>query len=397
MAIYKVLQDIEAEDKFVGPLTLKQFIFMAIAFVSGYLAFFAATRHIYFLLGPLLPLMLVSGFLGFPFKRDQPTEIWLLAKIRFWFKPRIRIWDQSGENDLVTITAPKKIEHFLTNNLTQVEVKSRLKALAETIDSRGWAAKDANVNLYSPTAVTYAAPNSDRLVGSSTLPQTKNIVTADVQASDDMLDEKHNPKAKHLGKMLQESAVKHRESTLKHLQSVRTTKPKLAEQKPIQEKQAPKEPAPDYWFMNKPDSPDLRPGYAMFGAHTVRPGAEAKQTATDTENFAEAEALLNKPFEPYAPGEGASLGFGHTKVILPLDQQKPVPPPAPAPLPRPVPSIQELVPPLPSLTLTTDPAIINLANNDDLSVATIAREAKKKRDSEGGNEPPKDEVVISLH
>ena len=178
MAIYKVLQDIEAEDKFVGPLTLKQFIFMAIAFVSGYLAFFAATRHIYFLLGPLLPLMLVSGFLGFPFKRDQPTEIWLLAKIRFWFKPRIRIWDQSGENDLVTITAPKKIEHFLTNNLTQVEVKSRLKALAETIDSRGWAAKDANVNLYSPTAVTYAAPNSDRLVGSSTLPQTKNIVTA---------------------------------------------------------------------------------------------------------------------------------------------------------------------------------------------------------------------------
>ena len=31
MAVYKVIQDIEAEDKLLGPLTLKQFIFAVIA------------------------------------------------------------------------------------------------------------------------------------------------------------------------------------------------------------------------------------------------------------------------------------------------------------------------------------------------------------------------------
>ncbi|HLG90757.1 MAG TPA: hypothetical protein VI336_01165, partial [Candidatus Saccharimonadales bacterium] len=36
MAVYKVIQDIEAEDKLVGPLTLKGFIY---ALIAGFLAF----------------------------------------------------------------------------------------------------------------------------------------------------------------------------------------------------------------------------------------------------------------------------------------------------------------------------------------------------------------------
>jgi len=39
MATYKVIQDIEAEDKLVGPLTLRQFIYAAIAAICGYLSF----------------------------------------------------------------------------------------------------------------------------------------------------------------------------------------------------------------------------------------------------------------------------------------------------------------------------------------------------------------------
>jgi hypothetical protein len=35
MATYKVIQDIEAEDKLVGPLSLKQFIFALIAIFLG--------------------------------------------------------------------------------------------------------------------------------------------------------------------------------------------------------------------------------------------------------------------------------------------------------------------------------------------------------------------------
>jgi len=45
------------------------------------------------------------------------------------------------------------------------------------------------------------------------------------------------------------------------------------------------------------------------------------------------------------------------------------------------------------MTPAPDPAILGLANNDDLNVATIAHEANKAKDKK----PPDDEVVISLH
>ena len=41
---------------------------------------------------------------------------------------------------------------------------------------------------------------------------------------------------------------------------------------------------------------------------------------------------------------------------------------------------------------TPDPAILSLANNNDLNVSTLAREAHKAKHEE----PPQDEVVISL-
>src|SRR6185437_12722766 len=134
MATYKVIQDIEAEDKLVGPLTLRQFIYAGIAALSGYLGFLFATKGAAFMLALFVPVVFVCGFFAFPWGRDQPTEIWALAKIRFMLKPRRRIWDQGGVRDLVTITAPKVVEIVRTNGLNQDEVHSRLQALADTID-----------------------------------------------------------------------------------------------------------------------------------------------------------------------------------------------------------------------------------------------------------------------
>ncbi|NDG30951.1 PrgI family protein, partial [bacterium] len=41
MAVYTVPQDVEADDKFVGPLSFKQFIFIGIGAIAGYLSFLA--------------------------------------------------------------------------------------------------------------------------------------------------------------------------------------------------------------------------------------------------------------------------------------------------------------------------------------------------------------------
>ena len=57
MATYKVIQDIEAEDKLVGPLTLRQFVYGGIAALCAYLSFFALSKGAGVLLIFLVPPM----------------------------------------------------------------------------------------------------------------------------------------------------------------------------------------------------------------------------------------------------------------------------------------------------------------------------------------------------
>src|ERR1700712_5000740 len=148
MATYKLIQEIEAEDHILGPLTLRQFIFALFAAMFYYLSFVLYLKAGFVPLILFLPPALVLSFFAFPFGKDQPTEVWALAKLRFLFKSRKRIWDQDGMKELVTITVPKKVERVLTDGLSQNEVKSRLAALASTIDSRGWAVKNVTSNTY---------------------------------------------------------------------------------------------------------------------------------------------------------------------------------------------------------------------------------------------------------
>lgn len=209
MATYKVIQDIEAEDKLLGPLTLKGFIYAAIAAILAYINFRImmatglGTLRWVVVLVLALP-MLLFGLLAAPIGRDQPTEVWLLSRIRFFLKPRKRIWNQSGISHLVTITVPKKPEKQLTKNLSQSEVNSRLKALAMTLDSRGWAVKnvepeDQPVPLY----LQGLQADSDRLVGVSALSRPQQVM--DLHASDDILDEQNNKTAQNFHNLMQKA------------------------------------------------------------------------------------------------------------------------------------------------------------------------------------------------
>src|ERR1700759_873586 len=99
MAVYKVIQDVEAEDKLLGPLTFKSFIYAIIAGICAYVNFrlvlIGSPIKWVFILMFLAP-MVLFGVLASPLGRDQPTEVWLLSKIRFYLKNRKRIWDQEG-------------------------------------------------------------------------------------------------------------------------------------------------------------------------------------------------------------------------------------------------------------------------------------------------------------
>jgi hypothetical protein len=222
MAVYKVIQDVEAEDKLLGPLTLKSFIY---AIIAGTLAFInfrllvAGTPIKWVFIIVLLCPMILFGVLASPLGRDQPTEVWLLSKIRFFLKPRLRIWDQEGTDELVTVTAPKKIEQQLSDGLTQTEVRSRLKTLASTLDTRGWAIKnvDSNLNTVLPQnpAIIQA---SDRLVGNTGYTQDQAVV--DVHAADDILDEQNNPTAQKFASLMQKADDDRRKSVMQTMKGL---------------------------------------------------------------------------------------------------------------------------------------------------------------------------------
>ena len=213
MAQYKVIQDIEAEDKLLGPLSLRQFIYAAITIALGFVAFQIFMSPIWPIGFIFLPPALFFGLLAAPFGAQQSSEIWLLAKIRFFLKPRRRIWDQSGLKELVTITVPKKIEKQLTKGYSTDEVQSRLKALAETLDTRGWAVKNATAPVY--------GGGSDRLldIGETTTQRVTTDVTSDI------MDISNSPRAQAMDAMIQKSAQQHRSKVIENVQKYASSTP----------------------------------------------------------------------------------------------------------------------------------------------------------------------------
>lgn len=339
MATYKLIQDIEAEDHILGPLTLRQFIFALIAAFCWYLTFIFLTKHFYPLLVITVPPGLFCSFFAIPFGRDQPTEVWALAKLRFWFKPRRRLWDQSGVKELVTITVPKRVERVLTKGFSQNEVQSRLKALANTLDTRGWAIKNVDAGSYA-SGNRYGQQDSDRLIDIGVAPQ--EVPNYDVQASDDMLDVTSSPLAQQFQSMINQSSVQHRQHIMDELNSagVAGNAPQATATPPVQSSD---------WFTNPP---------------------------------VPVPKLPQKSQQPSA--------YSHMRTLKPLGQQAADDQAAKARAAAQQPKTSSI----PSGTNAGDPAILSLANNNDLNVSTIARQAHKAKHSD---EPPQDEVVVSLH
>jgi hypothetical protein len=387
MAVYKVIQDIEAEDKLIGPLTFKKAIYAIIMFAALFIAYTLAKippQPIWSLIA--LPVALTFGLLAFYPSKDQPVEVLLAAKIRFMLIPHKRIWDQTGMKELVTITVPKRIEHQYTDGLSQTEVRSRLRALATTLDSRGWAVKNSNINI--ATLPSPSSVDTDRLVNASSLPQ----VVPDVQitAADDILDAASNPTAQHFDQMMRVAAEQHRQQLVQNMQQVQQRTAPAVQQAPVGQPN-------DFWFMNQPN-PAPQAGMATFGTELVTPGAYMQPVASDVSK--ETEQAILKEIESHKD-YGNQPVHTHMKTILPMSEQL-----AHANTRPPTPAVRELPPNYPADQQvaknttnngeqTPPPAILELASkdNDDLSVATLAKQAQHLQEEQSLD----NEVIISLH
>lgn len=335
MATYKVIQDIEAEDKFVGPLTLKQFVFGASGLFFGWLNLIALTRGFAYAMIIFIPPMLLGIFLAVPWSKDQPTEVWVLAKLRFYFKPRRRIWDQSGMEELVTITAPKKEEKQLVDNLSKTEVKSRLRILADTIDSRGWAIKDEQLkNIVTPD------DSVDRLISPSTLP--KEVPIVDLATIPDVYEDTTQT-SENFERMMKQSKDMHRNQSLETMDKVRGGE-----------------------SIESTETPSVQ----------FTPPPTTYQTFMQAQVAEQNEKALADELKSHKTSNPAT---SHMRTIKPID---------PNAIIDPLNAVKTEEKPVKS---APDPDILKYASNNDLNVATIARQAKKDTQGDDG------EVVISLH
>lgn len=356
MATYKVIQDIEAEDKLVGPFGIRQFIYLLVVAALLFVAFRLA-QVAWFLALPFLPPIAFFCLLALPISQGQPTEVWLLAKLRFFLKPRTRLWSQSGARELVTITAPKATNEHLTKEISQSEVKSRLQTLATTLDTHGWAAKHLSADPFASAATAAAGTGgTDRLVNVS--PEAQSASPYDAGAENDILDEQNNPTAQKLGQMIDASNKSRRQQIVS----------KMKQPEPQQTPQSVTPPPPT-------------PSGAVVTPKTDPANQPQQPTQQQDDQSLTPQQLLDKIHADQAKPKN----YGHMRVIKTLEQQE-----AEKRAQTAREAAKKAMPP--AVTQPTDPDIINLARNDDLNVETVARQMSKKTAKKA-----KDEIVINLH
>ena len=142
MAQYKVPQDVEADDKLLGPFNFRQFIYLLIV---------AALIALAWALGQLFPLLAIFPIppalfllvLALPLRKDQPMETYIAALISFYTKPNRRLWNPGQRESTIIITAPKVVEKVFTKDLSEEEAGRRLSFLANVVDTEGYSIKDS--------------------------------------------------------------------------------------------------------------------------------------------------------------------------------------------------------------------------------------------------------------
>lgn len=327
MAVYKVPQDVEADDKLIGPFSFRQFIYIIIAVIAIALAWGLAQIFVALALIPL-PIVVLFGALALPLRKDQPMEIYLAALVSYYLKPRRRLWQPDGIQALVEITAPKVVEVKRVKDLSQTEAEQRLSYLANIVDTGGWAVR----------GVAAAAPNS----------AMQNDAFFAAQQTEDVLDT-NSGVAQSFNTMISNAEVERREEMLTRLKS------------PVP---APAAPAPPNPFAS------------------LSSALPADEPAADP----------HLTYNPYP----SSI---HQTVINPIGSVPPQAQTLPSLPQTPAPSSAPPQPTEPPKTETSEvvvsPDIINLANNPDLSIETIAHEANRIHEKEE-HKLPEDEVVISL-
>lgn len=339
---YKVPQDVEAEDKLLGPFSFRQFIFLIIAVMGC-----AAAWALWMVWPPLAiipaPIILFFGALALPLRKDQPMEIYLLAVVSFLLKPKKRFWRADGIETMVEVVAPKVVEEHLTKGYNQNEVQQRLSYLANLVDSHGWSVRGV----------------ADDAAASTMYDET--LTAADILDDD-------SAQARTFDTLIDQNNEQRRQAAIAQMHQT--------------------QPQPATPGASVPSPYDSIPGASTPNQVAATPPQQ--QPTTDPQQ------LTQDALTAYDTAADPQLTINpyptmRQSVIRPAGETPTAPeqPPQPAPAAPPNP-----VEPQTTSETPVSPAIIDLASNhQDLSVETIQREADRIQKAE---KKQNDEVVISL-
>ena len=174
MGVYKVPQDVEADDKLLGPFSFRQFIYLLVLTALIALAF--ALGRIFILLAFIpSPFIILFAALALPIKKDQPMETYLVAILSYYFKPRIRFWMPGQRNTTIQIIAPKIVERPRTRDITGKEASHRISFLSGLIDTGGQSIHDGSSSSLNQQILNEASQAFDMMDNYSSMQVTRML------------------------------------------------------------------------------------------------------------------------------------------------------------------------------------------------------------------------------
>lgn len=132
---FKVPQNIDLEDRIVGPLTLIQFVYCLVGGLICYIIYqlFPDKMFLVFLLD--IPIALVAIALAFLKIQDQPLSHFIVAGLNYYNRPKIRFWNRFNKKISIISEAPQEAPKETTLPQKRIE-KSNLEKLAYVLDTK---------------------------------------------------------------------------------------------------------------------------------------------------------------------------------------------------------------------------------------------------------------------
>lgn len=132
---FQVPQNIDMEDKIIGPLTLIQFLYLLVGGIVDYLLFLAlGSSVIFWIIG--LPIAIFALSLAFLKIQDQPLSHFVKAGLVYLSRPKIRLWSRKGFVQPIVKEKPNKVKIAPPPPPKRRPEKSELEKLAQLLDTQ---------------------------------------------------------------------------------------------------------------------------------------------------------------------------------------------------------------------------------------------------------------------